>query len=319
MRFLSIAGSCLALAAAGSSQVNPDRGYTTTQRINNGSLPAFAMDTHYTGAGEAIVYTCDFRNGNTVSATVGGQTPRVVASGFGSGNASIGDLTVNPRTGKVYVHDGTHGAVYEIDPGQPNGRNARVIATGTDWVTAFGNGGIDFDDRTGQLYLLTPGTSNGGIYRIDTTNQNYPVTTLRTDIRRVMSAFGRDIRPDVVRFDCDGNLWGSARDFADLSNKPSIIYRIKKPLATSAPEIVLMDQSIGTVADLEFETSTGDLFLACTSRSMIIRFSVTRYDGSGGKVLPLRPCSWERWLPTRCSRPTSRESSGPGIDATVIR
>ena len=42
-------------------------------------------------------------------------------------------------------------------------------------------------------------------------------------------------------------------------------------------------------------------------------------DGGGGKVLPLRSCNWERWLPTRYLRPTSRESFGPGIDATVFR
>lgn len=282
----SMALAAVAFLGHGALAQNPDRGYSVGQLLNLANIGAFALDSYVDASGHTILYAGDFRAGDSVWRITAGTPPVVtlVASGFGSGSLSIGDLVTDQQRHLVYVHDASHGAIYEINPTATPVR-IRAIASDPQWVTAFGNGGIDLSPVDGNLYLLTPGnspTGGGGIYKIDLATGTFPVTRLVPNIAAQFTALGGDVRPDVIHFDCRGRLWGSARDLADLTNRPSILYRITPPFtAGSAIQVVMVNANVGTVADLEFDPMTADIFLAATERQAILRFNTDWYDFDG--------------------------------------
>jgi hypothetical protein len=287
----SLVSRSLAIATAttlglGALAQNPDRGYGVNQYLNQANIGAFALDSYVDSNGHTILYAGDFRAGNSVWRITNGGAPTVtlIASGFGSGSLSIGDLVVDEQRHLLYAHDASHGAIYQIDP-LSNPVQIQAIATDPQWVTAFGNGGIDMNPTDGNLYLLTPGnspTGGGGLYRIDLSSPSFTVTKLIPNVAAQFATLGGDVRPDVMHFDCGGRLWGSARDLADLTNRPSILYKIDAPFTTtSTVDTVMVDPNIGTISDLEFDPMTGDILLSASERAAILRFNTGWYDFDG--------------------------------------
>lgn len=291
MNLVSLVRSSLALATAttlglGALAQNPDRGYTVGQYLNQYPIGAFALDVYVDSSGESILYAGDYRGGNSVWRITkdGGGTVTTIATGFGSGSLSIGDLVVDQQRHMIYVHDASHGAIYRINP-VTSPVLIQAIAARPEWVTAFGNGGIDMNPIDGNLYLLTPGnspTGGGGLYRIDLSTPMFTVTKLIPNVAAKFAALGGDVRPDVVHFDCSGRLWGSARDLADLTNRPSLLYKINAPFSVaSTVDIVMVNANVGTISDLEFDPMTGDIFLSASERAALLRFNTDWYDYNG--------------------------------------
>jgi hypothetical protein len=282
----SFALATATMLALGASAQNPDRGYSVGQFLDQANIGSFALDRYVDASGQSILYAGDFRAGNSVWKITNGNPPTVtlVASGFGSGSMSIGDLVVDQQRHLIYTHDASHGAIYQIDP-LSNPVQIQAIATNPEWVTAFGNGGIDLNTADGDLYLLTPGnspTGGGGLYRIDLDTPMFTVTKLINNIAAQFTALGGDVRPDIVRFCCDGRLWGSARDLADLTNRPSLLYKIEPPYTNASTlDLVMVDSNIGTISDLDFDPMTGDIIISASERAAVLRFNTNWFDYDG--------------------------------------
>ncbi|MFO1077221.1 MAG: hypothetical protein U1E73_05790 [Planctomycetota bacterium] len=275
----------MALLGLDASAQNPDRGYVVGQFLNQANIGAFALDS-YVGPAGTILYAGDFRTSNSIWKITNGNpaTATLVVSGFGSGSLSIGDMVVDQQRHLLYAYDASHGAIYSIDP-TVNPAHVQAIATQPQWVTAFGNGGIDINPVDGNLYLLTPGnspTGGGGLYRIGIGSPMFPVTQMVPNIAAQFAAMGGDVRPDVLHFDCSGRLWGSARDLADLTNRPSILYKIDSPFSNvTVVDTVMIDPNIGTISDLEFDPMTRDIFLSASERGALLRFNTDWFDYNG--------------------------------------
>jgi DNA-binding beta-propeller fold protein YncE len=138
-----------------------------------------------------------------------------------------------------------------LDPATARGTLVGQLAEGTDSPFWIGEGDLDFDPLTGQLYVVASQNGSGLLFKVDRTNgAPTMVGTMFT---------GGDA--SAMAFDPAGNLWVLDTTVPSTTTGPAKLRRIDKSTG-AVLELVQTDRSIGVAAGMAFDPDSGRLYVA---------------------------------------------------------